>query len=246
MGVSGRTTNAIEPKNADLLIPGHRPGRTPARPRDIEDASFEILGSADEVSPPTRAQPQTGGKPRQVFKSRLTQSHSEGPFPRDFASPDPAPIIIRPESGERLGVFANGSSPAPGTGSRLASAGAALALTVCAVAAAAFWMAGGHSLVLAPPAQMQASGPAADSIAPAGDQQMTGQRVGAGVAALPEDVVMTPDPVITGSTQSRTRPDAPAAGASAEVPSQSFVDIKPRPARIERAGSILMIRPRSE
>lgn len=242
MGVSGRTTYAIEPKNSDLLIPDHRAGRGPARSRDIEDASFEILGSARDTAFTAHAQPHTRPHSRQVFKSRLTQSEPGGPFPRDFASPDPAPIIMRPEPGERLGVFGSGPSRASSAAAGLPSAGAAFALTVCAIAAAAFWMAGGHSLVIAPSGQLQASGQTPGSIAPVHGQAETGQSVTSVAAAPSDDALMTPDPIVTASTPA----DTPLAASSSSASSGSFVDLKPRPARIERAGSILMIRPQSE
>lgn len=238
MGVSGRTTYAIEPKNSDLLIPDHRAGRGPVRARDIEDASFEILGSARDTAFTAHSQPHT----RQVFKSRLTQSEPGGPFPRDFASPDPAPIIMRPEPGERLDVFGSGSSRVSSAATGLPSAGAAFALTVCAIAAAAFWMAGGYSLVIAPSGELQASGQTPGSIAPVHNQAETGQSVTSVAAAQSDDVLMTPDPIVTASTPA----DTPFSASSSAASSGSFVDLKPRPARIERAGSILMIRPQSE
>lgn len=242
MGVSGRTTYAIEPKNSDLLVPDHRRGRGPARSRDIEDASFEILGSARDTPFMARSQPHSKPRSRQVFKSRLTQSQPGGPFPRDFASPDPAPIIMRPEPGERLGVFAGGSSRASRESTGLPAAGAAFALTVCAIAAAAFWMAGGHSLVIAPSGQLQASRQAPGLVAPVGGQAETGQSAASIDGVRSDDELMTPDPIVTASTPAH----APIEASSPSVSSESFVDLKPRPARIERAGSILMIRPQNQ
>jgi len=117
-------------------------------------------------------------------------------------------------AGERLGVFAG--NPGTSKTSWLMSPLMTLAVMVCAVMAmAVFWMAGGHALV----GQPGAGEPPA--------------RAGAGPSLMREPVVLLPDPVVTSSTPANQSKPA-AQGYSAPLP---------RPARIERAGSILMIRP---
>jgi hypothetical protein len=87
---------------------------------------------------------------------------------------------------------------------------------VCAIMAmAVFWMAGGHALVGQP----------------GGGEPLA--RAGATPTLMRNPVVLSPDPVVTSSTSAK-QPKPAAQGYSAPLP---------RPARIERAGSILMIRP---
>jgi hypothetical protein len=98
------------------------------------------------------------------------------------------------------------------------SAGIAFAMMVGAIVLVVFWMAGGHALVLTPTSDLQAL-----TVAPPPTS-----------VAIAEPVdVLVPDPVVTSSV--------PAEAGPAE--SGSIIHAKPRPARIERAGSILMIRP---
>lgn len=91
-----------------------------------------------------------------------------------------------------------------------------VALAVCAIAAAtAFWMAGGHALV-------RWSG-----------NEQPASKVRPPIASITGRAALAPDPVITASIPVKTAKPA-VAGYAAPMP---------RPARIERAGSILMIRP---
>lgn len=214
MGVSDRAAYAIEPKASDLLMPERRSRPRQSRVRDIEDASFETVVRGRMKHAASRA----GSKPRPVFKSRLTEFPDadpfSGPFPRDFAASEPAPVL-RAEPGERLGVFAGGKPPISAT---QPSARMAFGLMVGAVALAVFWMAGGHAMILSPSQDLQATA-------------VSGSPASAPVA-MP-DVLADPDPVITSSVPAQTGPSE----------SGSIIHAKPRPARIERAGSILMIRP---
>lgn len=214
MSVSDRATHAINPKASDLLMPERRMRPRQPRMRDIEDASFETVARGRMQRAGTRKGPQ----PRPVFQSRLTDFPNAdpfaGPFPRDFAAPQAA-SALRAEPGERLGVFAGGGSA---ISANQPSARAAFSLMVGAVVLAVFWMAGGHALVLAPSADLQASSMAPP---PASFE-----------LSAPRDLVV-PDPLVTSSVPDQT------AGSD----SGSIIHAKPRPARIERAGSILMIRP---
>ncbi|MBU2486684.1 MAG: hypothetical protein KKG78_16500 [Alphaproteobacteria bacterium] len=91
-----------------------------------------------------------------------------------------------------------------------------VALAVCVIAAAAaFWMAGGHALLRS-----------------SGNEQPV-SKISAPIASISGRAVLSPDPVVTASIPVETAKPA-AAGFTAPMP---------RPARIERAGSILMIRP---
>lgn len=91
-----------------------------------------------------------------------------------------------------------------------------VALAVCAIAAAAaFWMVGGHALVRSSGTEQPVS------------------KISPPVASITGRAALSPDPVVTASIPVETARPA-AAGFTAPMP---------RPARIERAGSILMIRP---
>jgi hypothetical protein len=211
MGVSDRSTHAIEPKAGDLLMPERRLKAHRPRMRDVEDARFETLGG-NRVKPVHIG---SGPNSRPVFKSRLAAFPADGPYPRDFAPAEhtgPSGSAV----GERLGVFGGGAVERHSA--HHAPAATAFALGVCAIAAAAFWMAGGHALVVTPPTELQASVPGVPALAEASASIETG---------------LDPDPVITSSIPS----------AQATSGASSIVHPKPRPARIERAGSILMIRP---
>lgn len=209
MGVSSRMVHAVEPRAGDLLMPERNRRVRAARIRDVEDACFETIGvSADRLGKRAAAV-----DAKRVFKSRLVQAPSEGPFPPDFAASDNAPYIVM-APGERLGVFGAGAAG----GGRQSRTGPALAMAVCVVAAAVFWMAGGSALLLKPAAE------------PAVKVE----------TALPVDVLQAgksiadaPDPVVTSSI-----PVQPTSPAKVRV-----LQPAPGPARIERAGSILMIRP---
>ncbi|MEQ8481214.1 MAG: hypothetical protein RIC18_11200 [Hoeflea sp.] len=156
----------------------------------------------------------TRSRPGGVFKSRLNAQPDNGPFPRDFAADEPF-AVSRRGGGERLGVFAG--IGAPSVARRQGSARLGFAVMVGTVALAVFWMAGGHALLLAPDTDIRTS--AAASPLPA--VKPAAREVG------------EPDPVTTLSVPSK-------AFASGDG---SIIHAKPRPARIERAGSILMIRP---
>lgn len=214
MSVSGRAAHAIDPKGSDLLMPERRLRPRQPRMRDIEDANVETVAGGRKQHAGARM----GSKPRPVFKSRLTEFPDAdpfaGPFPRDFATSGPAPAT-RAEPGERLGVFAGGK---PVMSASQPSARTAFVMMVGAVTLAVFWMAGGHALVLTPSPDLQAS---------TGTPPATSAAV-----AEPVDLAV-PDPVVTSSV--------PTKAGSAD--SGSIIHAKPRPARIERAGSILMIRP---
>lgn len=213
MGVSERTAKAFEPKAGDLLMPERRLQRRQPRMRDIEDASFEIVGGRGAHHPDARIR----SKPRGVFKSRLDAQPDNGPFPRDFAVDEPF-AVSRQAAGERLGVFAGIGAPSVARHQGTARLG--FAVMVGTVALAVFWMAGGHALLLAPNTDIRTSATASPLPVQTPD--------------VPE--VAEPDPVITSSVPS----EPPEAGDG------SIIYAKPRPARIERAGSILMIRPEAD
>ncbi|MBU4528648.1 MAG: hypothetical protein KUA43_22660 [Hoeflea sp.] len=151
-----------------------------------------------------------------VFKSRLTGPPEQGPFPPDFACSD---RTSRPASSSngRLGVFSGKPSAHAGPGSRLALAASAFVLTVGGFAAAALWTTSTPERVLPTEAHVQApiSAPAV-----------------AGALSRSVEAPLIPDPVTTSSTPAKETET----GTGYTTPA-------PRPARIERAGSILMIRP---
>lgn len=193
MSVSERTAKAFEPGAGDLLMPERRLQRRQPRMRDIEDASFEIVGGRAAAHP------------------------DAGPFPRDFAVDEPF-AVSREAAGERLGVFA-GTAPFP-VERRQGTARLGFGVMVAAAALAVFWMAGGHALLLAPDTEIRVSATVSPS-----------------PVSTPSPLsVAEPDPVTTASVP-------PKADESANG---SIIHAKPRPARIERAGSILMIRPRAD
>lgn len=150
------------------------------------------------------------------FRSRIVHIDDTGPVPRDFAASD---YGLRKTSSrtERLGVFGGAAAThkARRFGSPLSRSG--LTLAGFAVAAAAVWMAGGHALVTQP-----------ESIQPA-----SAATTPAAAVTVTDRAMLRADPVVTSSIPAR-----PAKGDQ-----ESFTAPVPRPARIERAGSILMIRP---
>ncbi|WP_156174621.1 hypothetical protein [Hoeflea sp. IMCC20628] len=91
-------------------------------------------------------------------------------------------------------------------------------LTLCAATAAIFWMAGGHALVQ----QRVASMPG-----------VTAPATAVSVRSINDRATLLPDPVVTSAVADKKTGPA----------SAGFTAPKARPARIERAGSILMIRP---
>ena len=112
MGTSSRTTHAIEPGNGDLLMPERSLRPRTSRPRDVEDACFETIGAPGARFSRKPATAEIGG----VFKSGLTGSLEQGPFPPDFACSD---RTSRPASSSngRLGVFSG--KPSAHAGPRL-------------------------------------------------------------------------------------------------------------------------------
>lgn len=164
---------------------------------------------------------ETVSMPRDVFASRPAARPGGGVFKSRMAMPmaddGPVPPDFAGRSsgaGERLGVFSG--KPGSEPQNRLMSPLMTLAVVVCAIMAmAAFWMATGPARI--------------------GEPRAGNPTVKAGVAPdlARNAAVQRPDPVATSSIPAK-RPEPVAQGYSAPVP---------RPARIERAGSILMIRP---
>lgn len=209
MGVSGRASFAMEPMAGDLLMPerGRRPRAV--RPRDVEDACFETVGTPRDLFSGSSSKSKGG-----VFKSRIAEPPAEGPVPRDYSWPEESrPMSASPR--ERLGIF-NESVPAARFPVPMAAPALALGLSVAV--AAVIWTRNDDRLENRPLAAVeQATTPARTMSAP-----------------LAASVVkVMPDPVVTSSVpQTKAAGNEP--GFSAPVA---------RPARIERAGSILMIRP---
>lgn len=157
--------------------------------------------------------------PRDVFSTRSRAGNSGSVFKTRITQPQadgPVPrdfAVKTVAQGERLDVFAGQKNQT--SADRSISAGMMVALVVSALAAIlAFWAAGGHAL------------------APSGGEQQS-SRVSAPLAQITSPAVVPPDPVVTSSIPVEN-PKRSASGFSAPMP---------RPARIERAGSILMIRP---
>lgn len=157
--------------------------------------------------------------PRDVFSTRSRAGNSGSFFKTRITQPQadgPVPrdfVAKTMAQGERLDVFAARNSASAARG--MMSAKMAFAVLVSALAAIlAFWAAGGHAL------------------SPSGDEQQS-SRVRAPLAQITSPATVLPDPVVTSSIPMET-PKHSATGFTAPLP---------RPARIERAGSILMIRP---
>jgi len=158
--------------------------------------------------------------PRDVFSTRANAAETSNVFKSRIVQPEadgPVPRDFAAKTmaqGERLDVFGHAKSPLRSRRSK--SGRLLLAFAVSAVAAViAFWLAGGHALV-----------------EETGSQQPS-PRISAPVAAMETPDAGPADPVVT-STVPRETPPASASSYTAPLP---------RPARIERAGSILMIRP---
>lgn len=151
-----------------------------------------------------------------VFKSRLTGSPEHGPFPADFAQFDDAPRQAA-DRNRRLGVFGGKTTVFVAGGSRLTVVVPAIVLTVCGFAATVLWMAGSQAPEPRPQVRVHIS-----SSVPA---------VAASQVSVPAPLAA--DPEVTSSIPVRETGRAKA----------GFTAPTPRPARIERAGSILMIRP---
>jgi len=206
MGVSSRATHAIDPATGDLMMPERNRKPHLNRARDVEDACFEAVSAPRDVFS-TRSRVGNSGS---VFKTRITQPKTDGPVPRDFAAKTMA-------QGERLDVFAARNSASAARG--MMSPRMAFAVLVSALAAIlAFWVAGGHALVVQSGSMQQSS------------------LVRAPLAQISSPAAVLPDPVVTSSIPVE-KPKHSASGFTAPLP---------RPARIERAGSILMIRPASD
>lgn len=213
MGVSNRATHAFEPGAGDLLMPDRGRKIRAIRARDVEDACFvSVVGPRDVFSTKPGAAAASS-----VFKSRIAQFDDTGPVPRDFAGPDYGLRQTAPRN-ERLGVFGRSTASFATGNSGASMSRPALALAVCAVTAAAFWMAGGQALVPQPGSSLQAS---------------TTSLAAAAAVELSDRAALLPDPMVTSSIPEK----------SAKSANGGFTTPAPRPARIERAGSILMIRP---
>jgi len=210
-GYSNRHTPTIE-----LLRPKtQRPTKKAPRPlSEIEDAVFET------VVPKVELADCAYGAPEGLFVPHVD---SEGHVSPGYCETSPGPAA---NSG-RLDLFSGKTLP---DGAMRAShspiAGPAFLTGVVAVAAAFFWMAGGHSFVAGPDETlMTATVPATvfagkamsvESVSPFKDAAVVPAEM-----ARPVGNHKTPDPQLSGA-----------------------VDKRPTvlPARIERAGSILMIR----
>lgn len=158
--------------------------------------------------------------PRDVFSTRSSTVETGNVFKSRIAQPGadgPVPRDFAAKTmaqGERLDVF--GHAKASVRSRRSISRGTVLALAISAVAAVtAFWLASGHALVETTDTQQQSS------------------RISAPIVAMETPAVVVPDPVVTSSVPEKTT------GVSVD----GYTAPLPRPARIERAGSILMIRP---
>lgn len=210
MGVSNRTTHAIEPGTGDLLMPDRVRNPRADRTRDIEDACFESVIAPRDVFSMRSCGSDAGG----VFKSRIAHPQADGPIPSDFVRTDHAFRQTMAQSG-RLGVFAGRKTIFAAGGPRSSMAAPALVLAVFAVVAVSFWMVRVDALVVQPAVRLQATSTSSPLI------------------PIIDQATLSPDPVMTSSVPVK-KP-----GASKE----GFSSPAPRPARIERAGSILMIRP---
>ncbi|MDZ7600936.1 MAG: hypothetical protein U1A06_06140 [Hoeflea sp.] len=213
MGASSRAAYAIEPANGDLLTPGRTARPRVSRPRDVEDACFETIGGPRDSFSRKPEAAQTGS----VFKSRLEGSPGHGPFPCDYAKPE-GPF---PQTGDRAGrldIFgADGAGLASG-GSRLVMAACAVVLVASGLAAAALWSASAP----APAPQVDARARAPIFAPPA-----------AKALPMPVEAPLSADSVTTSSIPA----------ATTGTGKGGYTTPSPRPARIEKAGSILMIRP---
>ena len=149
-----------------------------------------------------------------VFKSRISNPQADGPIPRDFADTDRALRRFTARS-ERLGVFAGPRSAFTAGGLRSGLAAFTIGLAVCAVAGALALTAGGLAFTERSGDPMQATAAAAPLV------------------SITDRAVLLPDPVVTFSVPVK----------KTKASSGGFTSPIPRPARIERAGSILMIRP---
>lgn len=185
----------IEPDEADLIRPDLAMAETAAPSRDVEDAVFETVHEPRSAGVDHRAGAElSGGRP-------------SGPVMRHAA-----PIGLEVRCGKRTGVFSRIEyRSAPEQYSGLFGSVHVYTAAVSAMALIAFWMAGGHALLVRPNAK-PLSHPAAVAATPAIE-----------TAAVPE---------------TRQMPAAAAIEANGEIFRPA-----PHPARIERAGSILMIRP---
>ena len=164
---------------------------------------------------------ETVGDPRDVFSTRPSATDSGGVFKSRLTQSAAHGSFPRdyPHSdfGSRISTEQGerlGVFNAAGK-PRVSVAAPAFVMTLCAAIAAAFWFAGGHALVLQPDARMQASAASAPEM------------------SIKSKATLLPDPVVTSSIPEKKTGSAKD-GYTAPVP---------RPARIERAGSILMIRP---
>ncbi|WP_152599480.1 hypothetical protein [Hoeflea sp. BAL378] len=158
-------------------------------------------------------------RPDGVAGSRVARPPAQDAFPPDFATASPKLHQVVDRTG-RLGVFAAGPAASR---SSLALTASLLVAGLCGLAAAIAW------LSASPAPRPEARAPIAIPQTP--------------VAAAPTPSAPAPaaDPVTTSSI-----PAAKAAPAKAAPAKAGFTAPLPRPARIERAGSILMIRPATD
>lgn len=154
-------------------------------------------------------------QPHGVFKSQIVPPPAEGPVPRAYSPSDQAVWPVSETSG-RLGVFGSrGGSAAHMYGFAIAVPMVVMMLGAMAVVELLI----GSEM----PAPRSASIP----------QSPAAIVVSSDVADVGTDIAADPDPVVTSSI--------PETDAQSDGP--GYATPAPRPARIERAGSILMIRP---
>ena len=206
---------------AQVIEPGNGDLLMPDRRRVERPARAGDVEDAcfETVSPPS------GEFPAHSFAAvnegdsgvRSARAAAQAPFPAGFSNPAPIPEQAGGWNG-RLDVFsARPAAPVAG-GSRFAATASVLVAGLCGLAAAMVW------LSASPAPQPEARAPAAIFRAPVASAPM---------APRPAAV---PDPVTTSSVPAKLS-DPAKSGFSAPLP---------KPARIERAGSILMIRPASD
>lgn len=192
-----------------------------------------------ELLAPERPKPR---RDRQIHPVEFEDAEFETVIPCDgygapegfhipFVTPEPRQPIFRhaetpafEAERQRLELFARrGRAVSSASAPRHRMAGPAFLAGVVVLAATAFWMAGGHRLLRATDAP----------------DPMPTASIPAKAAPLPKVVRQTPEP------PERPMPvENKAEAKPADVPGQAKMTVQeaPRPARIERAGSILMIR----
>ena len=162
--------------------------------------------------------------PRDVFSAGSRGASSGSVFKTRIVHPEadgpvPRDFAVKAKTqGERLDVFAARKRTSAARG--MISARMALAVVISALAAfLAFWAAGGQALA---PSNGEQPPPRVSALPAQSEQPKS-----------PAVVLVSPDPVVTSSIPVLA-PKRAASGFTAPLP---------RPAQIERAGSILMVRP---